>query len=136
MASVAWQLRQQVQATGRVRLFEGSDGYGDGEQPRDFVYVADVVAVNLWLLDHPQVSGLYNVGTGRSQTFNEVAQAVLTWHGSGEIEYIPFPDPLRGRYQSFTEADLGALRQQGYRAPFRPVEQGVADYLRWLDDND
>lgn len=136
MASVAWQLRQQVQATGRVRLFEGSGGYDNGEQRRDFVYVADVVAVNLWLLDHPEVSGLYNVGTGRSQTFNEVAQAVLTWHGSGEIEYIPFPEPLRGRYQSFTEADLSALRRQGYDAPFRPVEQGVADYLRWLDEND
>lgn len=129
MASVAWHLNNQVRDCGEVRLFEGSDGYGNGEQQRDFVYVDDVVAVNLWFLDHPDVSGVFNAGTGRAQTFNDVANAVLTWHGNGKITYIPFPDHLRGAYQSYTQADLTALRQCGCDLPFRPVEEGVPAYL-------
>ena len=132
MASVAWHFSRQLRESGTVRLFEGNDGYGDGEQRRDFVYVADVVAVNLWLLEHPHVSGVFNCGTGRSQTFNDVANAVIAQHGSGEIRYIPFPDHLRGAYQSFTEADLGALRGAGYDGEFRPVEDGIADYMGHL----
>ncbi len=133
MASVAWHFHGQVLAEGRVKLFEGSDGYGDGEQRRDFVHVADTCAVKLWLLDHPHCLGIFNVGTGRSQTFNDLARAVLRWHGRGHIEYIPFPDHLRGRYQSYTQADIGALRSAGYTAEFRAVEQGVPEYLDWLD---
>lgn len=129
MASVAWHFNNQVTDGGEVRLFEGSDGYGDGEQRRDFVYVDDVVAVNLWFLDHPEVSGIYNTGTGRAQTFNDVANAVLEWHGRGRITYIPFPDHLKGAYQSFTQADLTALRHSGCDVPFRPVEKGVPAYL-------
>ncbi len=132
MASVAWHLHRQLLEGDEVRLFEGCDGYADGEQRRDFIHVDDVVAVNLWLLDNPQVSGIFNVGTGRSQTFNEVAQAVLKAHGRGRIRYIPFPDSLRGRYQSHTQADLGALRAAGYQADFQPVEQGVTRYVDWL----
>ncbi len=94
-----------------------------------------MVAVNLWLLDHPEVSGIYNVGTGRSQTFNEVAEAVLKYHGRGKIEYIPFPDHLRGRYQSFTEADITRLRRAGYRDAFLSVEEGVEHYLASLEGN-
>lgn len=129
MASVAWHFNNQVAETGRCRLFAGSGGYGDGEQRRDFVYVDDVVAVNLWFLDRATHSGVYNVGSGRSQSFNDVARAVIAHHGTGEIEYIPFPEDLRGRYQSFTEADLGRLRAAGCDIAFRPVETGVADYL-------
>ncbi len=132
MASVAWHFSRQVSAEGRARLFEGSGGYADGEQRRDFIYVGDAVDVNLWFFDNPGKSGIFNVGTGRSQTFNEVARAVIAWHGRGEVEYIPFPEHLQGRYQSFTEADLTALRAAGYTAPFRPVEQGVPTYLDWL----
>lgn len=133
MASVAWHFSRQVSAEGRARLFEGSGGYADGEQRRDFIYVGDAVDVNLWFFDNPGKSGIFNVGTGRSQTFNEVARAVIAWHGRGEVEYIPFPEHLQGRYQSFTEADLTALRAAGYTAPFRPVEQGVPTYLDWLE---
>ncbi|KAB7627338.1 ADP-glyceromanno-heptose 6-epimerase [Alkalilimnicola sp. S0819] len=133
MASVAFHFNSQIRETGRLRLFEGSDGYADGEQRRDFIHVDDVVAVNLWLLDHPEVSGIFNCGTGRSSAFNDVARAVIGWHGRGEIEYIPFPDKLKGRYQSFTEADLGALRAAGYPHAFRGVEQGVREYLDWLN---
>jgi ADP-L-glycero-D-manno-heptose 6-epimerase len=132
MASVAFHLNNQMLAEGHVRLFEGCDGYGNGEQRRDFVYVGDTSNVKLWLLDHPAVSGIFNLGTGRSQSFNDVAQAVLKFHGRGTLDYIPFPDHLRGRYQSFTEADIGALRAAGYDAPFRTVEQGVHEYLSWL----
>jgi ADP-L-glycero-D-manno-heptose 6-epimerase len=128
MASVAYHLNGQVAATGEARLFEGSDGYAAGEQRRDFVYVADVVDVNLWCLDRG-VSGVLNVGTGASATFNDVARAIIAWHGRGTIRYIPFPDELKARYQSFTEADIRALREAGYVAPFRDVSTGVKHYL-------
>lgn len=134
MASVAFHFDRQVREEGRVRLFEGCDGYGDGEQRRDFVYVGDAVDVNLWFWRNPDRSGIFNLGTGRSQSFNDVARAVIAWHGRGDIEYIPFPDHLRGRYQSFTEADITALREAGYDAPFRTVEEGVAEYMAWLGD--
>lgn len=134
MASVAFHLNTQVHDTGKVKLFEGCDGYGNGEQRRDFIYVGDAVDVNLWFLDHPDKSGIFNVGTGRSQPFNDIARAVIAWHGRGEIEYTPFPDHLRGRYQSFTEADISALRAAGYDKPFKTVEQGVELYMEWLND--
>lgn len=134
MASVAYHLNGQVKDTGKVKLFEGCDGYGNGEQRRDFIYVGDAVDVNLWFLDNPDKSGIFNVGTGRSQPFNDIARAVMAWHGKGELEYIPFPDHLRGRYQSFTEADIGALREAGYKKPFKTVEQGVELYMEWLND--
>ena len=133
MASVAYHLRNQLLAGERLRLFEGSDGFAAGEQRRDFVYVGDVCAVSLWFLNHPEQSGIFNVGTGHSQSFNEVARAVIAHHGRGEIEYIPFPEHLRGRYQSYTQADITALRSAGYSAPFQSVDQGVAEYMAWLD---
>ena len=137
MASVAFHFRGQLRKDGCVRLFEGGDGYGPGEQRRDFVYVADAVAVNLWFLEHPERSGIFNLGTGESRSFNDVAQAVIACYGNGEgtgrIEYIPFPENLRGRYQSFTQADISALRSAGYTQPFHSVEQGVRAYMEWLD---
>ena len=129
MASVAYHLANQVAATGEARLFEGSDGYAAGEQRRDFVHVGDVVDVNLWFLERGKVSGIFNVGTGASATFNEVANAIIAWHGKGAIRYIPFPEELKSRYQSFTEADVTALRAAGYARPFRDVRVGIKDYL-------
>jgi len=129
MASVAFHLHGQVAATGEARLFEGSGGYGPGEQRRDFVYVDDVVDVNLWFFEQRQKSGVFNVGTGSSATFNDVAGAILAWHGRGAIRYIPFPPELTSRYQSFTEADIGALRAAGYSRAFRDVRAGIKDYL-------
>jgi ADP-L-glycero-D-manno-heptose 6-epimerase len=132
MASVAFHLHNQLLAGGRLRLFQGSDGYGDGEQRRDFVHVDDAVAVKLWLLDNPGVSDIFNVGTGLAQSFNQVAQAVIAYHGRGEIDYIPFPEHLKGSYQSFTQADISRLREAGYTAEFMPVEEGVTRYLAGL----
>ncbi|MCK5895846.1 MAG: ADP-glyceromanno-heptose 6-epimerase [Cocleimonas sp.] len=134
MSSTAFHFHNQLKATGVAKLFEGIDGYANGEQRRDFVYIDDVVAVNLWFLDHPDQSGIFNVGTGHSQSFNEMANAVLKWHGKGEIDYIPFPEHLKGAYQSFTEANISHLRAVGYNKNFKTVEEGVSAYLDWLTD--
>jgi ADP-L-glycero-D-manno-heptose 6-epimerase len=133
MASVAYHLNTQIKESGRVRLFEGCDGYENGEQRRDFIYVGDVVDINLWFLDSPQVSGIYNVGTGRSQTFNDVANAVLAYHNKGQLEYIAFPEHLKGCYQSYTEANLENLRSAGCEHQFKSVEEGVHLYMEWLN---
>ena len=140
MASVAFHAFNQYRAEGRVKLFEGSDGYGDGEQQRDFVHVDDAVSVNLWLLENRGISGVFNCGTGHAQTFNDVAAAVINTAAGTEfsldelvqknfIEYIPFPAQLVGKYQSYTQADLSRLREAGYPGKFQRVEEGVAAYV-------
>jgi ADP-L-glycero-D-manno-heptose 6-epimerase len=132
MASVAFHLQRQITEAGEARLFEGSGGYAAGEQRRDFVYVGDVAAVNLWLLEHPRVSGIFNVGTGASASFNDVARAIIAVRGKGTIRYIPFPPELAASYQSFTQADVSALRAAGYAAPFKGVRAGIESYLHAL----
>jgi ADP-L-glycero-D-manno-heptose 6-epimerase len=147
MASVAFHFFNQYRAGGTVSLFEGSGGYGNGEQRRDFVSVEDVVAVNLYFLDHPERSGIFNAGTGRAQSFNDVAVAVVNacrgaqgeppltlgeMQTRGIVRYIPFPADLRDKYQSYTEADVSALRAAGYTAPMLTVEQGVPRYCERL----
>ncbi len=129
MASVVHHFNQQLQVGDEVRLFSGSGEYGDGEQLRDFVYVDDIVAANMWMHENPQVSGIFNLGTGRARTFNDMAQAVVDWHGRGKISYIPFPESLVDSYQSFTQADLATLRAAGYSAEFIGIEEGVRSYL-------
>ncbi len=144
MASVAFHAFNQFLDAGRVKLFVGSAGYGDGEQRRDFVHVDDVVAVNMHFLGGKDASGIYNCGTGRAQTFNDVACAVVNGvragHGEnalaledivaqGLIEYISFPPQLVGKYQSYTEADLTLLRGAGYTGEFMSVEEGVGAYV-------
>jgi ADP-L-glycero-D-manno-heptose 6-epimerase len=135
MASVAFHLHGQLKADGVARLFAGSHGYGDGEQERDFVHVDDVVKVNLWLLDHPEVSGIFNLGTGDARPFNDVARGMIAAHGRGRIDYIAFPDKLKGAYQAFTRADLTSLRKAGYQERFTPLKAGLETYARWLDTN-
>lgn len=144
MASVAWHFFNQYRREGKVKLFTGSDGYAAGEQRRDFVSVEDVVKVNLHFLDRSDKSGIFNLGTGRAQTFNEVALATVNacrraqgkaalslaeMQAQGAIEYIPFPEALVGKYQSYTEADISRLREAGYRDAFLNVEQGVGRYV-------
>ena len=132
MASVAWHLNQQIQTREKVGLFTGSGGYADGDQRRDFIHVDDVVNVNLWMLESG-CCGIVNVGTGTSRSFNDVANAIINWHDKGEIEYIEFPEHLRGSYQSYTEADINSLRQMGYKNDFLSVEEGVKQYLDVLN---
>jgi len=129
MASVIHHFREQLQAGDEIRLFAGSEGYADGEQVRDFIHVDDIVAVNLWAWRQGGKSGIYNLGTGQARSFNDVARAVLKWHGRGRIQYIPFPGHLKGSYQSYTQADLSGLRAAGYGADFIPIEVGVPRYL-------
>lgn len=147
MASVAFHHFNQFRDKGKVALFGEYAGYAPGTQSRDFVYVDDVVAVNLWFLSHPERSGIFNLGTGRAQPFNDVAHAVvngcrrsggqpsLTLQqqlSAGSITYIPFPEALMGKYQSHTQADLGALRSTGCDVKFADVATGVARYVDWL----
>ncbi len=129
MASVIHHFREQLKSGDEIRLFAGSDGYGDGEQVRDFIHVDDIVAVNLWAWRQGASSGIYNLGTGQARSFNDVARAVLKWHGRGRIQYIAFPDHLKGSYQSYTQADLTGLRAAGYDGAFIPIEEGVPRYL-------
>ena len=147
MASVAFHQFNQFQADGKVKLFGEYGGYGAGGQMRDFVYIDDVVAINLWFLDHPEVSGIFNLGTGRAQPFNDVAIAVVNTLRKGQndaalsideaargglIDYIDFPSALIGKYQSYTQADLSALRATGCDHVFADVQAGVAAYMRCL----
>ena len=126
MASMVWQLAGQLAARREMRLFEGSGGYGDGEQRRDFVWVGDVAAVNLHFLRASPRVGIFNVGTGKSRSFNDIARILTGLEGGGRVTYIPFPPGLAARYQSFTEADLTALRAAGYARPMAELEDGVA----------
>lgn len=138
MASTPFHFNNQIFADGVCKLFAGTDGYADGEQQRDFVYVEDCAAVNLWFLDHPEKSGIFNLGTGHAQTFNDVANAVVEWHRrhrnvDAKIQYVPFPDHLRGAYQSFTQADMSSVQSAGYSGKFHSVVEGVSKYLDWLN---
>ena len=147
MASVMWHFYHQVRAEGRVKLFEGSGGVANGEQRRDFVSVEDVVRINLDFLDHPERSGIFNVGSGRAETYNAVAAAVINAVRAAEgkpaatvealvregaIGYIPFPTALVGRYQNYTKADLTRLRAAGYDAPTLSLDEGVRRYVEWM----
>ncbi|VVE12627.1 ADP-glyceromanno-heptose 6-epimerase [Pandoraea soli] len=148
MASVAFHNFNEFRANGRVKLFGEYNGYAAGTQSRDFVSVEDVVKVNLHFFDHPERSGIFNLGTGRAQPFNDIAVAVINTLRAeagesalsldelvkqGLVEYIPFPDALRGKYQCFTQANIDHLRQSGgYQPPFYTVGEGVSRYVRWL----
>ena len=128
MASVAFHLNEQINKGEKPKLFEGSDNF-----KRDFIYVDDVVNVNLWFWKN-NISGILNCGTGRAESFQTVADAVLNYHQKGEIDYIPFPDHLKGRYQSFTQADLTKFRQTGCPIEFKTVTEGTTKYMQWLNE--
>ncbi len=147
MASVAFHHFNQFREHGKVKLFGEYGGYGPGMQSRDFVFVDDVVAVNLWFLQNPGKSGIFNLGSGRAQPFNDVAVATVnasrTLKGEpalplaelvsrGLVEYIPFPEALVGKYQCFTQADLTRLRAAGCDHSFADVATGVSRYVNWL----
>ena len=150
MASVAFHHFHQYREHGYVNLFGSNDGYGNGEQSRDFVSVEDVVKVNLFFLDNPKLNGIFNLGTGRSQPFNDLAAATVNACRVAEgesalslqelvaqnlIRYTAFPDALKGKYQSFTQADISRLREAGYDKDFLNVDEGVSRYVHWMPNN-
>ncbi|HEX6364290.1 MAG TPA: ADP-glyceromanno-heptose 6-epimerase [Albitalea sp.] len=147
MASVAFHHFNEWRERGKVKLFGEYGGYGPGRQSRDFVFVDDVVAVNLWFFDHPDKCGVFNLGTGRAQPFNDIATATVNTMRAlkgeaplaldemvreGLVEYVPFPEALVGKYQCFTQADLTRLRATGCDHAFADVATGVERYVRWL----
>ena len=132
MMSVLHQLLRQLQETGVCRLFQGTDGYGDGEQVRDFVFVGDIVDLNLHFAQGPVRKGIFNAGTGQARSFNAIAETLIQHLGQGKIKYIPFPDELLGKYQSFTQADVRSLREAGYDRPFTALEDGIRQTLAEL----
>lgn len=132
MASIAFHLMNQLRDQGVVKLFSAYDGYAAGEQKRDFIFVEDVVKVNLWFFQHPKKSGIFNCGTGLARTFNDVAKILIQLQGSGKIDYIPFPDSLKNAYQSFTQANLQALRDIGFQEAFTSLEAGLKQYLMYF----
>ena len=143
MASVIHHFTKQMKGLGKVKLFGGTGGYGDGEQRRDFVYVRDLARLNMFFAQigpyapkagepHKIYRGLANAGFGKARTFNDVAKALMNVHGECPIEYIPFPADLEGRYQHFTEADLTALRELGYDGPMTPLEEGITETYQIL----
>jgi ADP-L-glycero-D-manno-heptose 6-epimerase len=133
MASMVFQLHRQLLESGTVKLFKGSGGYADGEQRRDFVHIDDVVDVNLWFMNNNRASGIFNVGTGRSRSFNDIARQLIDRHAKGRVQYVDFPEDLPAAYQSFTEADISALREAGYRKPFTGLELGIRKYLEDME---
>ncbi|MEH2922755.1 ADP-glyceromanno-heptose 6-epimerase [Samsonia erythrinae] len=127
MASVAFHLNNQINQGENPKLFSGSENF-----KRDFIYVGDVAAVNLWFWQNG-ASGIFNCGTGRAESFQAIADATLAFHKKGSVEYIEFPEKLKGRYQAYTQADLTKLRAAGYDKPFKTVAEGVAEYMAWLN---
>ncbi len=125
MASMVHQLFYQLKDTDKVKLFQGSGGYGNGDQRRDFISVNDVVSINLYFANGPVRKGIFNIGTGKSRSFNDIARILIQQMGRGEIEYLPLPESLKDKYQSFTEADITRLRQSGYSKEIMSLEDGI-----------
>ncbi|MER2910418.1 ADP-glyceromanno-heptose 6-epimerase [Morganella morganii] len=129
MASVAFHLNNQILNGENPKLFSGSENF-----LRDFIYVGDVADVNLWFWKNAK-SGIFNCGTGRAESFQAVADAVTGFHSERQcaLDYIPFPEKLKGRYQAYTQADLTNLRAAGYPGKFKTVAEGVREYMTWLN---
>jgi len=131
MASVAWHFYKQLKENGKIRLFEGSDAFR-----RDFIHVNDIIDINMHFFEHPQLSGIFNAGTGLARSFLDIAHIMVNRHPGTEIAYIPFPEDLRGRYQTFTQADTEALRATGYTTVPMSLEAGVNSYVDLLESNE
>ncbi len=135
MFSVVYRFYHQIKESQEIKLFKASHGYEDGEQRRDFIHVDDTINVKKWIMNSKNTSGLFNVGTGLSRSFNDVAENVISNLGGGKIKYIDFPNDLKSQYQAFTEADINLLRKSGYEKKFLSIEDGVKNYINWLKNS-
>ena len=135
MASLIFQKYRELREKGKITLFEGTAGYENGGQIRDFIYVNDVVNVLFYFWEHPELSGIYNCGTGKGHTFNEFVSGIISYCGKGSVEYVPFPEILKGKYQSYTTADTTKLMATGYDKGFTPLEEAVKEYCGILAKN-
>jgi ADP-L-glycero-D-manno-heptose 6-epimerase len=133
MRSMVIQAYEQFKAARKIRLFQGYGNVMDGEQKRDFIYIDDAVSVVMYFLDSQLSKGIVNVGSGAARSFNELARGLINCCGAGEIEYVPFPDELKGKYQNYTKAELGALRSLGYENEFTSLEDGIRKYVEILN---
>ena len=139
MASTILHFHNQIKKENNCKLFKGIDGYKNGEQMRDFIFVEDCADINLWFMKNETNSGIFNVGTGKAMSFNNVAENVLKWHKiqnkkfNGGIEYIEFPEELKGFYQNYTKANINKLRSIGYKKEFTSLNQGIIKYIEWLE---
>lgn len=134
MASTVFHFNNQIKINNKAKLFKGNDIYANGEQTRDFVYVKDCAKINIWFLNNPQFSGIYNVGTGKSESFNSVANFIIQWHKKGEISYVDFPENLTEVYQSYTKANLSSLQSINCPLKFTNLQEGINDYLDFLNN--
>ena len=132
MSSMVLKAYQQIKAVEKVKLFQGYGNVMDGEQNRDFIFIDDVVSVVLFFIENPLKKGIFNVGTGKARSFNELARITIDCYGAGGIEYIPFPEELKDKYQNYTQAELNELRAVGYDKEFTSLEDGIAKYLKSL----
>ncbi len=132
MSSVVFHFYHQIRKSGMLKLFKGSHGYDSGEQRRDFVFVKDTIDIKLWFMKN-NVSGIFNVATGKSRSFNDVANSVISYFKSGHIEYIDFPPGLEEQYQAFTEANMSFLHKSGFRGKSTELEKGIESYFKYLD---
>ncbi|WP_022849935.1 ADP-glyceromanno-heptose 6-epimerase [Limisalsivibrio acetivorans] len=129
MASVAYHFFNQMKEDNKVKLFEGSKDFR-----RDFIHVQDVVDVNMFFFENPKLSGIFNCGTGKARSFFDIAEAMKESYPDVEVEFVPFPEKLKGKYQAYTQADLSKLREIGYEGDFRTLEEGVGEYLMVLEN--
>ncbi|MCL2767342.1 MAG: ADP-glyceromanno-heptose 6-epimerase [Synergistaceae bacterium] len=132
MSSMVFQAYEQIKTAKKIKLFKGYGNIKDGEQSRDFIFIDDVVSIVMFFIDSPFRKGIFNIGTGKSRSFNELARILIDCYGAGEIEYIPFPDELKGKYQNYTQAELGALMSAGYDNKFTSLEYGIKKYVEIL----
>lgn len=135
MASAVHNLSRQLQTERIIRLYGEYQNFGQGEMQRDFIHIDDVVKATLWFLEHKDVKGIYNIGTGQATSFNQLAKELIQLHGAGQLKYIPFPEELKGCYQIFAQADLTRLREAGFEDEFTPLQAGLAKYYHWLEQS-
>ena len=133
MSSVIYHFNNQIKKNGVIKLFEGFNGIENGEQKRDFIYIDDIVKINLWF-NKNNISGIFNAGTGNAISYNKIANSIIKFHKIGKIQYISFPKKLKNQYQNYTKSNNSLLIRNGYKSKFTSFDLGVKKYLNYLNN--